>query len=616
MHGEHGWGPGGTGFDLTGSGAEPLGEDDPVRIGPFPLVGLLGAGGMGRVYLGLAPGRFAAVKRVLPLLAEDQEFLRRFGQELGNLARLPEGVSVPLLATDRTARPPWFATEYIPGITLREALRLHGGPLPREVLWPLLAEVAKSLRATHALGMVHRDLKPSNLMLTLDGVTVIDFGVARAADQTKLTQTGMVLGTPAYMAPEQAEDVRPLTGAVDVFALGSLLVYAATGRPPFGDGSGFDLLYRIVHSTPDLAAVRAVDPEFADLLTECLAKAPADRPTAADLVERVRGRDLPATLPWPASVTRRLAERAVFAATAPAADAELDPDTVALRRETKKTEGTTATASGTPDAPPRQRKRRNRILVTVLPLVVGGGIYVATLLPYTSPSTSAQAAGSAAPSVGAAASGTASSVASPSGSRTPSGAASSGVTASASARATGGGSGQRKSGTGSGSSGSGPTQGHGTSSGGSPTGGRSPSSPGSPGGGIGSAGTYSITDTGDGNCLYQDPSSLANPPNAATSACSSASSPYYQWTFSPGSGGTFRLINKGSGDCVTAVGANAAITLEGCGTGNGQYWKLGPQASGGSTLESTAYSACITMVGDAATDFCLTDNSLATWNRY
>lgn len=293
----------GRGFDLEGSGASPLAPDDPRRIGPFPLLGLLGAGGMGRVYLGVASGRYTAVKRVLPLVAEDPDFLRHFGHELDNLARLPAGVSVPLLATDRTANPPWFATEYIPGLTLSEALRLHGGPLPRETLWPLLRDMAGRLEALHALDMVHRDLKPSNVMLTLDGLTLIDFGIARAADQSRLTKTGMILGTPEYMAPEQTESARPLTGAADVFALGSLLVYAATGHSPFGSGSGLEVLYRIVHSTPDLSAVRAMDPGLADVVAECLAKSPADRPTAADLLERAqahaRERDLAAAPPGP-----------------------------------------------------------------------------------------------------------------------------------------------------------------------------------------------------------------------------------------------------------------------------------------------------------------------------
>src|SRR4051794_22424924 len=154
MHG--GWN---ADVDLGGSGALPLGERDPRRIGPFPVVGVLGSGAMGRVYLGVAArGRYAAGKQVLPLLAEDEGFLRQFGDELDNLGRLPAGVGAVLLDSDREARPPWFATAYIPGLTLAEALRAHGGPLPVAALWVLLREAAAGLADVHALDMAHRDL--------------------------------------------------------------------------------------------------------------------------------------------------------------------------------------------------------------------------------------------------------------------------------------------------------------------------------------------------------------------------------------------------------------------------------------------------------------------------
>lgn len=270
---------------LSGSGAVPLDAEDPRRIGAFRLLGVLGSGGMGRVYLGAVPGKFAAVKRVLPVLAEDADFLSHFGHELDNLARLPAGASTRLLASDRTSKPPWFATEFIPGVTLDEAVRLNGGPLSGGALWRLLRDAAAGLRVVHGADMVHRDLKPSNVMLTGDGLSLIDFGVARAADQSRLTRTGMVIGTPAYMAPEQAVADPVLTGAADVFALGGLLLYAANGRPPFGDGSGPDLLYRVVHAAPDFGGLAEVDPSLAELVQKCLSKDPADRPTAADLVD-------------------------------------------------------------------------------------------------------------------------------------------------------------------------------------------------------------------------------------------------------------------------------------------------------------------------------------------
>ena len=312
-------------LELDGSGAEPLEDEDPRRIGPIPLIGRLGAGGMGRVYLGVHDGRYAAVKQLLPsIVAEDKDFLRRFGHELDNLARLPARATAPLLAGDRTASPPWFATAYVPGLTLNEAVGVHGGPLPADALWLLLREAASGLAAVHAMDMVHRDLKPSNVMLTLDGLTLIDFGVARAAEQSRLTRTGMVVGTPAYMSPEQASGAGSSSGAVDVFALGSVLAYAATGRPPFGEESGHAVLYRIVHEEPDLGAVRELDPDLADVVAACLDKDHEGRPTAAELVD-ITDRHGPFTPPlWPESVTGRLAGRAAFAETV--------PDAVDLRR--------------------------------------------------------------------------------------------------------------------------------------------------------------------------------------------------------------------------------------------------------------------------------------------
>ena len=309
--------------DLTGSGAGPLGPGDPPWIGQYRIAGVLGTGGMGRVYLGLDPsGRCAAVKLVLPHLAEDQRFLEHFGHELDNLARLPPGLSARLLASERAARPPWFATEYVPGLTLSQALAFGGAGLPPADLWLLVREVARSLDAMHPLGMVHRDMKPSNVMLTLDGLKVIDFGVARAADQSRLTLTGQAVGTPAYMAPEQAMADKQLTGAVDVFALGGLVCYAAYGEPPFGDGAGPDVLFRVVYSEPELGRLHAVDPELARLVAACLVKDPAARPTAAQLVGWAGAKlpPAPAAGPfgsqgqyWPAVVRARIAERVAFA---------------------------------------------------------------------------------------------------------------------------------------------------------------------------------------------------------------------------------------------------------------------------------------------------------------
>ncbi|WP_374121175.1 serine/threonine-protein kinase [Streptomyces sp. RS2] len=392
-----------AGSGLTGSGAEPLEDDDPRRIGPIPLLGRLGAGGMGRVYLGVHEGRYAAVKQVLPSVAgEDKDFLRRFGHELDNLARLPEEATAPLLAGDREARPPWFATAYVPGLTLREAVDLHG-PLPAEALWLILREAATGLAAVHALDMVHRDLKPSNVMLTLDGLTLIDFGVARAADQSQLTRTGMVVGTPAYMSPEQASGKRASSGVVDVFALGSVIAYAASGRPPFGDESGHAVLYRIVHEEPDLQPLRDLDPELADVVASCLDKDHEGRPTAAELVERATAHGTSTATPWPQDVTERLAERAAFAARVPEPvplpepDERDEPDERAKQGESGEqgeSGGQGAADKAAPAAPSvpvvtgggrpekRERRPRTKVLALVIPIAVTGATLGFTLLPY------------------------------------------------------------------------------------------------------------------------------------------------------------------------------------------------------------------------------------------
>ncbi|MBF9066791.1 serine/threonine-protein kinase [Streptacidiphilus fuscans] len=378
-------------FDLTGSGATPLGDEDPRKVGSIPLLGRLGSGGMGRVYLGVVDGRYAAIKQVLPAFAEDGDFLRHFGHELDNLARLPKDVSAELLASDREARPPWFATAYIPGMTLAQTLDLHGGPLSVPMLWLLLREAAAGLKAVHALDMVHRDLKPSNVMLTEQGVTLIDFGVARAADQSRLTRTGVMMGTPAYMSPEQANAVKNLSGATDVWALGAMLAYAAAGEPPFGDGSGVDLLYRIVHTEPDLTRIRELNSELAEVVAACLDKNPQARPSAERLYELGRQKCGAPKPGWPQEVMGVLAQRSAFAGT--------DAPTMALAEEAvpaapavsaapaaspAPSGGTPIVLGGAPQA--EQPRRRRRVLFTVVPiLVAAGATATVALLPNFSP---------------------------------------------------------------------------------------------------------------------------------------------------------------------------------------------------------------------------------------
>ena len=265
---------------------KPLAADDPRVIGEYRLRAQLGAGGMGRVYLGLSPaGRAVAIKVVHPDLASDADFLRRFGQEVA-AARAVSGIyTAPVVASGLNERPPWLATAFVPGPPLDQVVG-ENGPLPEQALWPLLAGLVEALQAIHACGVVHRDLKPANVLLATDGPRVIDFGIARAADGTSLTAAGVVFGTPGYMSPEQAEG-RGAGPASDVFALGCVVAYAAAGMGPFGTGTAAAILYRVVHAEPVLDGV---PPRLRAVIAACLAKDPAARPVAAGAVRHDRRR--------------------------------------------------------------------------------------------------------------------------------------------------------------------------------------------------------------------------------------------------------------------------------------------------------------------------------------
>jgi serine/threonine protein kinase len=256
-------------------------------IGEYRLRAQLGAGGMGRVYLGLSPaGRAVAVKVVNPDLAGDAEFLHRFGQEVA-AARAVSGIyTAPVVASGLNESPPWLATAFVPGPSLDQVVSEHG-PLPEPALWPLLAGLTEALAAIHACGVVHRDLKPANVLLATDGPRVIDFGISRATDGTVLTAAGVVFGTPGFMSPEQAEG-KPAGPASDIFALGCVITYAATGAGPFGTGTAAAVLYRVVHAE---AALDGVSPALREVLSGCLAKDPAARPNPAALAAAVAGRD-------------------------------------------------------------------------------------------------------------------------------------------------------------------------------------------------------------------------------------------------------------------------------------------------------------------------------------
>nr|QEO74600.1 serine/threonine protein kinase [uncultured bacterium] len=235
---------------------------------------------MGRVYLATGPdGEQVAVKVVRPDFADDTEFRLRFRHEVAAARRVHGRFTAEVVAADVDGERPWLATEYVPGPSLRDAVA-ERGPMPPDAVLLLAAGLAEALRAVHDAGLVHRDLKPGNVLLADDGARVIDFGIARAADDTNLTTTGVHIGSPRFTAPEQAVG-RPVSAATDVFSLGMVLAFAATGRTPFGDGDAHILLYRVAHEPPDLSDLPR---ELHPLVTACLAKDPAKRPTLDEVV--------------------------------------------------------------------------------------------------------------------------------------------------------------------------------------------------------------------------------------------------------------------------------------------------------------------------------------------
>jgi serine/threonine protein kinase len=256
----------------------PLQPADPQVIGPYRLLGQLGSGGMGQVFLGLsAGGRLVAVKVIRAELAADPEFRARFRREIIAAHKVSGLFTAAVVDADVDGLVPWLATAYVAGPSLAQAVSEHG-PLPAASVLALAAGLAESLTAIHAAGVVHRDLKPSNVLLAVDGPRVIDFGISRAAEATSLTRAGFVMGSPGFMSPEQAEgrDVGPPS---DMFSLGAVLAFAATGDGPFGGGSTAALVYRVVHSPANLDHV---PDEVRPLAERCLAKDPSRRPTAVE----------------------------------------------------------------------------------------------------------------------------------------------------------------------------------------------------------------------------------------------------------------------------------------------------------------------------------------------
>ncbi|GAA2978001.1 serine/threonine-protein kinase [Streptomyces drozdowiczii] len=263
---------------------QPLEAGEPLSIGAYRLLGRLGAGGMGRVYLGRsAGGRTVAVKVVHPHFALDEQFRARFRREVEAARRIGAQWTAPVLDADPDAPVPWIATGYVAGPPLSAAVTEHG-PLPEHAVRVLGAGLGEALAAVHERGLIHRDVKPSNVLLALDGPRLIDFGIARAIDATaSLTSTGVSVGSPGYMAPEQIRGT-DISGAVDIFSLGAVLAYAATGSAPFLGDSSAVLLYKVVHEEPELGELEG---GLREIIAACLAKDPERRPTPDELARRL-----------------------------------------------------------------------------------------------------------------------------------------------------------------------------------------------------------------------------------------------------------------------------------------------------------------------------------------
>ncbi|ATL32617.1 protein kinase domain-containing protein [Streptomyces formicae] len=294
----------------------------PARIGPYEVFQLLGEGGMGRVFLARSPGsRLVALKVIRPEHAEAPNFRGRFRREAESARRVSGFFTPPVLDADADAPQPWLATAYVPAPSLHDAVR-DFGVLPEAGLRALAAGLAEALPAIHDAGIVHRDLKPGNVLVTEDGPRVIDFGISSAVDATQVTRTGAVLGTPGFMAPEQIVSSREAGPPADVFSLGCVLVFAATGRGPFGTGGTAEILYRAVHHPPRLDGT---PPELGRLLNACLDKDPTRRPPAASILAAL-GDTEPAALLTPGlreDLARRQAHAAVLMSAPPVPVASL-----------------------------------------------------------------------------------------------------------------------------------------------------------------------------------------------------------------------------------------------------------------------------------------------------
>ncbi|MEU1352027.1 serine/threonine-protein kinase [Streptomyces sp. NPDC005795] len=388
--GDHG--DDGGGEDHLHGGIKPLTATDPARIGPYLLLGRLGAGGMGRVYLARSEGgRTVAVKVVHAEHVADPQFRARFRREVDAARRVGERYTAPVLDAAPGEEFPWVATGYVPGLSLEQVVRGHGA-LPAESVLALADGLLRALKDIHAAGIVHRDLKPSNVMLTVEGPKVIDFGIARAVETSveSLTSTGMVIGSPGFMAPEQirGDGAGPKS---DVFTLGCVLTYAATGRLPFGNGvsNQHAVMYHIVEAEPDLEEVR--DGRLRSLITRLLAKGVAERPAVDELLAEPD--HVVAGASWlPAEVVSHLARQSARLLDAEAVPVRESADRGTLPLRPQAAAGASEAAPvpvGEPKTPKPQREKRRRRLFVSIPLVLvltGGGGAVMVLQPFSADS--------------------------------------------------------------------------------------------------------------------------------------------------------------------------------------------------------------------------------------
>jgi ABC-type branched-subunit amino acid transport system substrate-binding protein len=339
--------------------SEELRASDPSRLAAFRLLRRLGAGGMGVVYLGRTDsGALAAVKVMRGESAGDEGFRARFAREVELARRVESPWVVPVLDADAEAREPWLATAFVPAPSVAEAVAAHG-PLPSHTVSVLGGLLAEALDAVHTAGLVHRDVKPGNVLLALDGPRLIDFGIARAAEDTALTASGVVVGTPGFLAPEQAQG-QAASSASDVFALGCVLAYASTGVPPFGTGAVDALLYRTVHDEPELGGVEG---ELRSLVERCLAKDPQVRPTADEIRRLLTGNAPDDSGGWlPDPVARMVAARSGESLALP----DVEPTVVNQQAES--------------ETPARPLGRRRLLLAGGALLLLAGGGAGATVL--------------------------------------------------------------------------------------------------------------------------------------------------------------------------------------------------------------------------------------------